>query len=208
MKKAKFIIILSIIVAAVISVSLYFMLRPAEIRYSTDVGVADVVGLTVGKYGDTLDIPGEVVIGGDILKVNKIGLYAFYENDRVESLKIGEGVKIIEHGAFGKCANLKNISLPSSLETIYGYAFTKCESLEKVVIPYGTVTVSTGAFSECTSLKDVYIPASVMEIGQYAFHLFTNEAYVPIENLVIHCVKNSAAHTYAVDNGINFVFDV
>lgn len=86
--------------------------------------------------------------------VTTIGKYAFYECNRLQSIKLPNNVKIIEEGAFFCCASLSNIQLNDGLEHIYGSAFAGCNSLTSVTIPQSVTSISD-SFRQCDSLTSV-----------------------------------------------------
>lgn len=91
-----------------------------------------------------------------------------------------------------KGANLKKVSLPSTVETIMPYAFWGCDTikkiglseyidylddysmsnlknLESIVIPYSVERIGLKAFADCVNLKDVTIHPTVKTIHETAF---------------------------------------
>ncbi len=51
-------------------------------------------------------------------EITTIGMFAFAENDHVQTIYVSEGVLLIDESAFYYCKNLKDIYLPLSLERI------------------------------------------------------------------------------------------
>lgn len=86
----------------------------------------------------------------------------------MESVTIPEGVTTIREHAFLSC-NLKELTLPESLETIGRYAFEDNRSLKSVNIPAKVKTIETQAFYGC-GLTDLVIPEGVQAIGSHAFY--------------------------------------
>ena len=84
--------------------------------------------------------------------VTTIGQYAFRQCCQyLERIVIPEGVKRIERWAFSQCINLKEISLPVSLESMGYGMFNDCMSLESVTIPRN-VSEIPGEWSDCWNL--------------------------------------------------------
>lgn len=110
-------------------------------------------------------------------------------------IKVPEGVKNLEKEAFCMC-EMSSVVLPSTLETIGSNTFNACTNIEEIKIPEGVVTIEAGAFAGCDALKKVTIPKSVTSIGNKVF----NGTY----NALIYCYKNSAGHTYAIENELIF----
>ena len=61
----------------------------------------------------------------------------------------------IEEKAFSGCSNLKQITIPSGVETIGDYAFEGCESLESITIPDSVTSIGSYAFRYCYSLTNI-----------------------------------------------------
>ena len=82
---------------------------------------------------------------------------------------INEGVSSIGLGAFGECALLTSVTIPSSVTTIGVSAFRGCSGLTSVTIPEGVTSIGGGAFGECNGLTSVTIPEGVTSIDDYTF---------------------------------------
>ena len=57
---------------------------------------------------------------------------------KMESVKIGKGIRTIGREVFSGCKNLKSIVIPSNVKTIGENAFYNCDGLLSVVIENGT----------------------------------------------------------------------
>lgn len=112
------------------------------------------------------------------IPVTRIGSYALYNCQFIESLTIPECVTIIHNEAFYLCKNLKKVTLPSTLEWIQDWAFAGCESLETVRIPDSVTQISIRAFSDCKNLSSLTIGAGVELIEESAFENCTSLGYV------------------------------
>ncbi|CAJ1966343.1 unnamed protein product [Cylindrotheca closterium] len=71
------------------------------------------------------------------------------------------GLVEIHDQAFGSCAALTKVKLPSTLLKLCGNAFSDCIRLQEIKMPEGLQTVERGAFRGCTSLKHLEIPSTV-----------------------------------------------
>lgn len=80
----------------------------------------------------------------------------------------GRAVERIWASAFRKCANLTDISIPSSVSEIGGNAFEET-GLSKVTIPETVKSVGAGLFENCTSLTDVTLPKTVTDLEMSFF---------------------------------------
>jgi|GEM_PF-6706892 len=108
----------------------------------------------------------EVTIPGTIASIP-----TFYDNDTLEKVNLGDGVKAIGMNAFTYCDNLKSINIPATVTSIQPSAFSHCSSLETVTFEAGAtgnIEISNNAFSNCVSLKSVDL-RSVTAFGYGAF---------------------------------------
>lgn len=97
-----------------------------------------------------------------------IDKYLFYQKGLI-SVQIPEGVREIREGAFFKCAKLKRVVLPSTLQKIGKYAFSACKRIEKIEIPDGVTVIGENAFYSCSGLKRVLLPNTLQKINSGAF---------------------------------------
>lgn len=75
----------------------------------------------VDLYVDGKLVEGELVIPKTIEEVKA---YAFYSYDKVDSIIIEDGVKVIGNSAFFEIRSLTNVTIPTSIESISGSAFS------------------------------------------------------------------------------------
>ncbi len=116
------------------------------------------------------------------------------------SYKIPEGVETVRTKAFYKCADLRELTLPSSLKSIEEKAFFRC-SINEIVLPEALETIGKDAFSYCTGLKKIEIPASVTEIGEYAFYNCTSLFDITVGSAEADLVLGEK--WYPTNNGLN-----
>lgn len=132
-----------------------------------DRGKVDESAVMITKYigsGGHVIIPSE--LGGKpvkSIKGDKLG--AFYRCENVTEVTIPEGVLYIEIAAFCKCKNLEKINFPSSLVRIGGRCFEDCDSLVTVTLPENLNEISYEAFADCDSLKTVYLNDNLHILG-------------------------------------------
>lgn len=149
--------------------------------------------------------------------VEKLDDFSFYNCKKLNEIIIPSSVTVLGSQAFGRCAALKNITIPANVDTFESAFYMS--GLETVVISNGVETIGQKSFENCTSLKSVTIPASVNTIGIGAFYgcsalenlsvpstvtAIGRGTFQGCENITLLVDENSAAHTYAVDNSINF----
>lgn len=151
-------------------------------------------GVITEYTGDETYVTIPSSVGGNT--VTAVGSGAFSGNTSIRSVSLPSTVTQIGQEAFADCTSLSSVSLPSSLELIGIGTFYGCSDLTSVSIPNGTKTISDEAFAQCTSLQTVTIPSSVTSIS--------DDAFDGCNSLTIRCEEGSAAHDFAVANGINF----
>ncbi|MBQ9833171.1 MAG: leucine-rich repeat protein [Clostridia bacterium] len=118
---------------------------------------------TYSQYGDLEYIvnKGEITI----TKCNDTVLGAVTIPETIDSMP----VTVIGETAFEWCADITEVSLPSTIKTIEDEAFVYCMSLEQIIIPDSVESIGISAFEGCTSLKTAYLGSSVLSVGTYLF---------------------------------------
>ena len=92
-----------------------------------------------------------------------------YSLSQKDSITVPEGVEVIGEMAFRRKKNLKNVILPTGLQTISRDAFFDCDRLDAVYIPATVREVEGYAFAECESLKTVTFAGKPKHISRHAF---------------------------------------
>ena len=78
-----------------------------------------------------IELVSEINFKGNVYYVKEIDDFAFCGLN-VESIVIPEGITYLDRSAFESCENLKNITLPSTLECLYYDVFCNDFNLENV----------------------------------------------------------------------------
>lgn len=109
----------------------------------------------------------------------------------MQKVELAEGIKFIDHQAFGYSNRLQSINFPSTLTSI-GYdafretdlsevnipgsvenigssAFYRNKNLKKLSFGEGLVNIEGNAFSECVSIDSIVCPSTLRTIGESAF---------------------------------------
>ncbi len=124
--------------------------------------------------------------------------YAFSNCTALKTVVLKENVSVIDVGAFSACSALSSINLEdTNLEVVSRSSFSGCDALTEVTLPDTVTTIEDTAFAYCDGLTKITIPKSVTSISDTVFY--------NTDNVVIYCYENSTAHTYAVDNSIEYV---
>jgi hypothetical protein len=83
-------------------------------------------------------------------------------------IQIPEGISKVANNAFSRCASLKEVILPNSIQVLEATCFAWCYGLSKVNLPEGLTDIMTYVFNSC-ALSEVSIPASVNNILNRSF---------------------------------------
>ncbi len=120
------------------------------------------VEYTLSESGDYYIVSG---VSGDKLGLKSYEVPATYPE--------GDGnakpVKEIGDRAFYQCYQLKNVTIPDTIEKIGRLAFAQC-NFSEFVIPDSVTEIGGGAFGLCQSLTEITVPASVEKLGNMAFY--------------------------------------
>lgn len=113
-----------------------------------------------------VQLPDQITLNQDMY-ITKDGVLLQYTG-KASSVTIPDGITRIEDKAFYNCSQLKNVTIPQSVETIGESAFANT-MLTKVVLPAKLKEVPESAFRGCTRLSSIKIPDSVTVIKKGAF---------------------------------------
>ena len=140
----------------------------------------------LGFEQDEMIIPNEIQ-GRHIVGIGKS---VFKDCQNIAKVVVPEGFKYMDDSAFMWCKALKEIQLPSTLETIGSHALQKTAISEvfipdsvkmvgeyafsgtnivNVDLPDSIREISKGLFKECFSLTSVYLPDGLTAIGESSF---------------------------------------
>ncbi len=104
-----------------------------------------------------------------------IGRAAFEKCTNIESIKVNDGLILIDMYAFYDCSSLSTVTvkgvvneLPETLAVISSFAFSHCKSLTDIYLPEQLTLIGESAFAQ-TGLKELTIPERVDHIGDSAF---------------------------------------
>lgn len=126
-------------------------------------GTKEVTVTGLAKVTDTLVIPSSVTIGGKVYKVTAIQDKAFYRNEDIVNVTIGNNVVNVGKYAFYQCSGLEAVKFGKRVAIINTCAFTQCPNLENVTLPSSIRKIGAKAFYQCTSIKIFKINGSALE---------------------------------------------
>lgn len=129
---------------------------------------------------------------------------AFTTCHRLKKIDL-KNVMYIEECAFQLCIDVKEIIVPGTIKNVPDHAFHGCFGVETLVFNEGVSKIESGAATNMYALKRVVIPASVTEIGEYGVGYTVRLPDYTRLNVPIYGYKNTAAETYAIENGFDFV---
>lgn len=133
-----------------------------DLKYKvTDTKEVSVIGFA--KEEVEIKIPSAVSISGKAYKVTSVQEKAFYQNEDIVSIAIGNNVIYIGKYAFYQCPNLETVKFGKRVSVISTCAFTQCPNLENVTLPSSIRRIGAKAFYQCTSIKVLKINGSVLE---------------------------------------------
>jgi len=133
--------------------------------------------------------------------LKEIPEYAFEASIHVKEIVLGEGVETIGNYAFADgdetavehsgTVSLSSLTLPTSLKSIGDQAFQHT-GITKIVIPNGVTHIGRKAFMrKGGKTMTAYLPAELSDIGAFAFG----------KGSTLYCVKDSASHNWAKEQG-------
>ncbi|WP_017209355.1 leucine-rich repeat protein [Clostridium beijerinckii] len=115
------------------------------------------------------------------------------EIDGVQVKRIGE--KVFED------SKLESITMPNGVTSIGNFAFAGCVNLTSIIIPNGVTSIGVCAFESCNSATDITIPSSVTSIGWCAFHLCESTFHVESERTKQLLLKGGINESNIILNG-------
>ena len=110
--------------------------------------------------------------------IESMGLAAFYECTKLETISFGENIKTIGEQAFQGCSSLTKVTIPDSVTSIGGEAFYECTKLETISFGENIETIGRWAFTGCSALTNVTIPKNVTTIESGTFKKCSKLEYI------------------------------
>ena len=101
---------------------------------SSDATHPEVAATNIDSFLTELNLPGSVTYEGVTYQVTSIPDHAFNGKSRLQTISLPEGLKTVGNTAFRFCSNVRELHLPSTLETFCTEGF---ESLETITLAEG-----------------------------------------------------------------------
>lgn len=133
-----------------------------DLKYKVT-GAKEVSVIGLAKEEVEIKIPSAVSISGKAYKVTSIQAKAFYQNEDIVSIAIGNNVTYVGKYAFYQCPNLETVKFGKRVSVISTCAFTQCKNLENLTLPSSIRRIGAKAFYQCTSIKILKINGSTLE---------------------------------------------
>ncbi|MBR2967335.1 MAG: leucine-rich repeat protein [Clostridia bacterium] len=128
--------------------------------------------------------------------VVSVGNYAFYKNEYVKSITLGENLTSVGRSAFNGMG-ITSLNIPASLTTIPEYAFANNVSLASLTISEGVTDIGRYAFSN-TAITSLTLPSTVETIGDYAFRKCHNLAELNLNEGLESIGKSAFVECYGL----------
>lgn len=126
--------------------------------YYTVIGIGDYAS------SKTITIPGEY----NELPVKVICERAF-SNTSIKKVIIGDGIEIIEEGAFSNCDELRTVEFGNTVKELGDQVFYECDNLKEITIPDSIVTMGQEVFKDCKRLVNVTLSLKFYDINWSIF---------------------------------------
>lgn len=134
-----------------------------------------------GNLKEILLAPGNqnfVVENGILYNKDKTRVVAAPSKANLGNVVLPDSVNTIDCGAFKQCESLTSILIPNGVTNLESEVFAGCTALSSVTLPTELNVIGLYAFQGCTSLKSIKLPDAVHEIPYYAFEGCTALSFV------------------------------
>ena len=131
--------------------------------------------------------------------------------ESVGTFTIPDNSKYIGSFAFAN-TDIKEITIPKSVQHINNNAFSECDDLEIVNIQTGLKTLHSGVFSSCYKLKQINFPTTLTDVGRNCFlgcYALPEEIYLTEGLTTIHegafDIGSNNTHTYFLPKSLKYI---
>lgn len=170
-----------------------------EVLLDSDIDPATVLGkVPRGYLRDNKNIL-EYNIAANI---KSIGIEAFYRS-RIKQLSIPSSVESIHNSAFSGCMSLDNLVIPNTVKKLGNFAFSTCLNLKKVKLDGVIKNLGTDIFASCMNLIDVDLPSQLTKIPQAMFYNCKSLERIALPDTITQ-IDDSAFNSCSALKFINF----
>lgn len=132
----------------------------------TDTGVA-VNNLAIDNdLNGIVYVPEEVQYGSTTYKVTGIDQF---RNKEIREISLPGTIEKITNGTFMNCKNLQTVWLGEGFSYVSNEMFYNCTALQNVSLPNSLQYIGNLAFGVCTSLKSLQLPEALESLGDRVF---------------------------------------
>lgn len=109
-----------------------------------------------------------------------------------------------DHPCPWKNESFHSVIIDFEVNHVGDYAFYECSGITNVTF-VGGLTIGNSAFEGCRNLNSVTFYHRITSIGEKAFGYYQSDGYHKVDGFTIKGYRDSAAETYANDNGFTFI---
>ncbi len=139
--------------------------------------------------------------------IERIGSYAFSDNDYLEKITMSNSVISIGDGAFSEMSSLKEIQLSDGLVSLPYALFENCDSLINVTFPRYLEYTSGQLFYKCDLIEQLHLPDTLRHLDYWDFmatESFKN-LYLPADfELTYSAFSHSNIETIYFNGDVNY----
>lgn len=125
--------------------------------------IEDGTRCVMGYQGDE----GGVVIPDD-MNISMLYDKLFAGHSEITSVHIPDTVTDLGEFLFDGCVNLRSITLPPALTSLWGYTFCR-SAFDEIILPERVAVIPPFAFKDCKNLKRVVCGKGLKKIHAWAF---------------------------------------
>lgn len=130
-----------------------------------------------------------------LLRKNDIDAEHRVYSNTIKAVRMGNNMNIYTY-AFRCCTSLRTITIPSTINTLWGYyPFYYCYSLISITLPHGMTSLGKQSFYTCYSLKSISIPYNLTTFGDRSMY-----GCNALEKITIPVSTTTFASTAALQN--------
>lgn len=125
--------------------------------------------IRITGWNETLSEEASIPEEIDGLPVTEIGEKAFFNCEKLTSIRLPASVKTIEIGAFMGCVNLTEVILPQEMDVLKENLFSGCTALSQISLSDSITAIEDGVFENCESLSSLNLPHELKSLGPRVF---------------------------------------